>query len=75
VPRRTAHIDVDDVGASGFGDPRAFRHPTDLASGELNDMRADTGCLASQLGHRPLVYEIVARRHFGNDKTSPKGSR
>ena len=27
VARRTAHVDIDDVGAGGFGDPRALRHP------------------------------------------------
>src|SRR5258708_6309782 len=48
MPRRTAHVDIDDVGAGGLGDPRAFRHPPDLAARELNDMRTYSGRLASQ---------------------------
>src|SRR5258708_26667605 len=48
MPRRTAHVDIYDVGAGGLGDPRAFRHPPDLAARELNDMRTYSGRLASQ---------------------------
>ena len=38
---RAAHVDVDDVGAGGLGDPRALGHPVRFAAGELHDMRAD----------------------------------
>ena len=68
VARRTAHVDIDDVGAGGFGDPRALRHPVRLAAGELHDMRADAGRLAAQPRHRPAVDEIVAGGHFGDDE-------
>ena len=39
VTRGTAHVDVDDVGAGGFRDPRAFGHPLRLAAGKLHHMR------------------------------------
>ena len=41
VARGTAHVDVDDVGAGGLGDPRALRHPVRLAARELNHVRTD----------------------------------
>ena len=69
VARRTAHVDIDDFGAGGFGNPRAFRHPADLAARELNDMRTDSGRLAAQPRHWAAVDEIVAGGHFGNHKS------
>jgi hypothetical protein len=33
MARRTAHVDVDDVGAGGFRNARALRHPMRLATG------------------------------------------
>ena len=72
VARGTAHIDIDDFGAGGFGDPRAFRHPDGLAARELNDMRAYSGRLASQPRHRPAIDEIIAGRHLGNDESGAK---
>ena len=33
---RAAHIDVDDVGAGGFSDACALRHPVRFAARELN---------------------------------------
>ena len=68
VPRRAAHVDVDDVGAGGLGDPRALRHPVRLAAGKLHDVRADAGRLAAQPRHRPALREIVARGHLGHDQ-------
>ncbi len=75
VPRRTAHVDVDDVGAGGFRNPRAFRHPAGLAARELNDMRTYSGRLASQPRHRAAIDEIIAGGHFGDDESGAKRSR
>jgi hypothetical protein len=75
VAGRTAHIDIDDVGARGFGDPRALRHPAGFAARELNDMRAYSGCLAAQTRHRTTVDKIVAGGHFRNHKAGAKGCR
>ncbi len=72
VTRRAAHIDVDDIGAGGFRDPRALRHPFRLAAGELNDMGADAGRLTTQPRHRLAVDEIIARGHFGHDQPGPE---
>ena len=47
MARRTAHIDIDNFGSGGFSDAGAFRHPPDLAARELNDMRTNSGRLAS----------------------------
>jgi hypothetical protein len=41
----------------------------------LNDMRAYSGCLASQPRHCATIYEIAARGHFGNDETGAKRGR
>jgi hypothetical protein len=72
MARRTAHVDIDDFGTSGFGDARAFRHPSGLAARELNDVRAYSCRLASQPRHWAAIYEIIAGGHFGNDKPSAK---
>ena len=70
---RATHVDVDDVGAGGFRDPRALRHPLGLAAGELNHMRADAGRLAAQPRHRPAVDEFVAGGHLGHDQPGAEG--
>ena len=75
VARRTTHVDIDDVGAGGFGDPRALGHPVSLAARELNDVRTYPGCLASQQRHRAAVDEIVARGHLGHDKSGARVRR
>src|SRR4051794_35218076 len=75
MPRRTAHVDIDDVSAGGFRDPRALRHPPGLAAGELHDMRPDAGGLATQPGHRPAVYEIVASGHLGHHQPGAEPRR
>ena len=72
VARGAAHVDIDDVGAGGFGDARAFRHPMRFAACELNDVRPYPGRLASQNRHRPAMDEIVAGGHFGNDEAGAK---
>jgi hypothetical protein len=64
MTRRTAHVDIDNVGACGLRNARAFRHPTDFAARELNDMRAYSGPLASQPRHRATVDKIAAGGHF-----------
>jgi hypothetical protein len=74
MTRRATHVDIDNVSAGGFGDPRAFRHPPLLAAGELHDMRTDSGGLAAQPRHRAAVDEIIAGGHFGNDESGAKGS-
>jgi hypothetical protein len=35
-----------------------------LATGELNDVGADAGCLAAQKRHRPAVHEFIAGGHL-----------
>jgi hypothetical protein len=75
MARRTAHIDIDNFGACGFGDARAFRHPTGLAAGELDDMRTYARRLASQPRHRATIDEIIAGGHFRNDESGPKRCR
>jgi hypothetical protein len=72
VAGRTAHVDVDDIGALGLGDPGAFGHPVRLASGELHHMRADSGRFAAQPGHPVAVDELIAGGHFGYHQTCPK---
>ena len=75
VPRGAAHVDVDDVGASGLRDPRALRHPVRLAAGKLDHMWADAGRFAAQLGHRLAIHEVIAGGHLGDDKASSKAGR
>src|SRR5205823_7380837 len=67
--------DIDDFSAGGLGDPRAFRHPADLASCELNNVRTYAGRLAPQSRHRAAVDEIIARRHLGDHEASAKRCR
>ncbi|MGY3082064.1 hypothetical protein ACVWZZ_008472 [Bradyrhizobium sp. LM6.10] len=69
VAGRTAHVDVDDVGAFGFGNPGALRHPMRLATGELDHVRTDPGGFAAQPGHPMAVGELIAGGHFGHDQT------
>src|SRR6266404_5997217 len=70
--RRTAHVDIDDFGTGGFGDPRAFRHPANLAARQLNHMRAYSGCFTAQPRHRATVGEVLAGGHLGNDESRAK---
>jgi hypothetical protein len=72
MARGAAHIDIDDLGASGFGDTGTLRHPSDFAAGELNDVRAYSGSFAPQPRHRSTVDEIIARGHFRDDKSGSK---
>jgi hypothetical protein len=44
-----------------------------LAACKLNDVRADSGCLAAQYRHRPAVHEVVTGGHLGNDESRPEG--
>ena len=69
VPRRTSHVDVDNVCTTRFRDARAFGHPVRFAACELYDMRTDTGCLAAQNRHRAAAREIVTCCHFGNNES------
>ena len=68
----TTHVDVNDVGACGLCDPRAFCHPVSLAAGKLNDVRSAARGLAAENGHGPSANEIVAGGHFGNDQPRPQ---
>src|SRR6476646_8240344 len=65
---RAAHVDIDNFGACGFGDPRAFGHPFSLATRELNHMRTYSGRLASQPRHRTTIDQVLAGGHLGNDE-------
>ena len=69
VAGRTAHVDVDDIGALGLGDPGALAHPMGLAAGELDHVRADAGGFAAQPGHPVTIGEFIAGGHFGDDET------
>ncbi len=64
----TAHIDVDDVGATVSRDLGAFRHPARLTAGELYDVGTDTGRLAAQLRSAQPLSEVLARSHFGDNQ-------
>ena len=66
--RRTAHVDVDDLGAQIDSDPRAFRHPLRLAAGELHHERPEAfaDCLAQHVSPRP--DQLGARHHLRNDQ-------
>ncbi len=71
LPRRTAHVDVDDGGAAGLRDARALPHPARLATRQLDDVRAQ----ALPFGPQPCLGtpldERRARGHFGDDQTRP----
>jgi hypothetical protein len=75
VARRAAHVDVDNLSSGGFGNPRALRHPTDLAACELNDVRTYSGGLAAQPRHRTTIDEIIAGGHFGNNQAGTECRR
>jgi hypothetical protein len=66
MTRWATHIDIDNVGAGGFRDPSALRHPVGLAACELNDMGTYSGGLASQPRHWAAVDEIVTGGHLGH---------
>jgi hypothetical protein len=73
VPRRAAHIDIDDVGAGGLRDLGALRHPMGLAARKLNDVWPYPSRLAAQPGHRSAMYEIIAGGHLGDHESGPEG--
>ena len=75
MARRAAHVDIDHVGAGGFGDPCALCHPVRLAARELNDVRAYSRCLAAQLRHGTTVDEVVAGGHLGNNQSGAERGR
>ena len=68
MTRGAAHVDIDNIGAGSFCDPRAFSHPARFAAGELNDVRADTGGLTAQDRHRAASGKVIAGGHFRDDK-------
>ncbi len=73
LPRRTAHVDVDDRGAGGFGDARALRHPARFAAGELDDVDAAAPALRRAAPRRGgSAASRGARRHFGHDQAGPE---
>ena len=61
---RTAHVNVDNVRACGFRDPRAFGHPARLAACQLHDVRSDARRLRTQQRHRPAARKVVTGGHF-----------
>src|SRR3974377_1799748 len=69
MPRRAAHVDVDDVGTRLFGDFRAFAHPARLATRKLYDVWPYSRRFAAQPGNRPSLGEIVAGSHLGDHKS------
>ena len=72
VTRGATHIDVDDVGAGGFRDPRALGHPVRLAARELHHMRPHARGFAAQPGNGAALRQVVARGHFRDDKPRPE---
>ena len=66
--RRTAHVDVDDLGACGIGGPGPFGHPSLLTSGELHDMGSLPRRLRPQVCLGVADRQLVARDHFRNHK-------
>src|ERR1700686_5187887 len=73
MARRTAHIEIDNFGTRGLGDPSALRHPFDLAARELDHVRAYAGRFASQPRHWAAIDEVIARSHLGNDQSGAEG--
>ncbi len=72
LPRRTAHIDVDYVGARRFGKPRALGHPARLAPCKLDNERKNLPVAFRPAHHiRPTARQLFARGHFGDDKPGP----
>ena len=69
---RTAHVDVDDLGARAFGDARALRHPARLAAGKLDNVDADTLSFGAQHSIAAAFDQRIACGHFGDDKTGAK---
>ena len=74
VPRRTAHIDVDDGSAAGLGDTRGLPHPARLAAGQLHHVCAQTSALNAQPRVGAALGERRTRRHFGDHQARPKVS-
>ncbi|MGY3501798.1 hypothetical protein ACVWYJ_002417 [Bradyrhizobium sp. USDA 4471] len=65
----TAHVDIDNVGALGLGDPGPLRHPTRLAASELDHMRPYAGRFAAQSRHAVAFGQFIAGSHFRYDET------
>ena len=69
---RTAHVDVDDVGAEPFRDAGTLGHPVRFAPGKLHG----EGTLARKLGPAQhvaaLAHQFFAGDHLGDDKPRPK---
>ena len=75
LPRRTAHIDIDDGGAAGLCDTGSLAHPARLAACQLDYVHAQAfpfgpqPCLGSPLGERR------ARCHFRDDQARSQRGR
>ena len=76
LPRRTAHIDVDDVGAGIDSNACALGHPVRLAPGELDDTGLQR-CVQRRLAHHvdPAAGQRVAGDHFRHDHARPETLR
>ena len=66
---RTAHIDVDDVGALARCNARRFRHVSSLAPGKLHDVNIEAGMPDPQSRTGPAFRQFAARNHLGDDQT------
>ena len=80
VFRRTAHIDVDDVGAGAFRDTRALAHPIGFAAGDLHHMQARAMIRHALLRDvRPLSVALFGERgasgHFRDHEARAKARR
>ncbi len=64
VPRRAAHVDVDDGGAGRLGDARALPHPARLAAGELHHVNAQSPPLGAQPRVRAALGQVLAGGHL-----------
>ena len=80
VPRRAAHIDIDDVGASVGGDRGAFRHPARLAAGDLHHVQSAAVILDAPprdtlLRGAPAAGKRRTCGHFRDHKAGAKPRR
>ena len=69
--RGTAHVDVDDVGALAFRDPRRFGHMGSLAPGQLDHVDRQAGMTDPQVEPLAPTRQFSARHHFGHDEPRP----
>ncbi len=69
LPRRAAHVDIDDVCAEVLREARTFRHPVLFTSCKLNDEGRQLLTALSATHHvGPFAKQRVACDHLGNNE-------